>query len=189
VRAFSELDDSELHSVLADLAATAGERLAREGVPIEQQTTRYQVDLRYHGQGFEIPVELTADLLAGADLLAELGAAFDAEHKRLFSFLLTNEREVINLRVTVSGPRPDVAWRTLDEGGADPAQALLRRTEVWMDGRFASASIYDRDKLLAGNVVPGPAIVVEMDSTTLVLSGHAATVHPSGSLLIRPVED
>jgi N-methylhydantoinase A len=189
VRAFGDLDDAELHSVLADLAASAGDRLAREGVPVEEQTTRYQVDLRYHGQGFEIPIELTADMLDGPDLLAALGAAFDAEHKRLFSFLLTNEREVINLRVTVSGPRPDVAWRTLDEGTPDPGQALLRETEVWMDGAFVSASIYDRDKLLAGNVIPGPAIVVEMDSTTLVLSGHAATVHPSGSLLIRPVED
>jgi N-methylhydantoinase A len=189
VRAFSDLDDAELRAVLADLAATAGERLAREGVPREQQTVRYQVDLRYHGQGFEIPVELSAELLDGGDVLDRLGAAFDAEHKRLFSFLLTNEREVINFRVTVSGPRPDVAWATLDEGTPDPSQALLRETEVWMDDAFVSAPIYDRDKLLAGNVVTGPAIVVEMDSTTLVLAGHAATVHPSGSILIRPVED
>ena len=38
----------------------------------------------------------------------------------------------------------------------------------------------------AGDVITGPAIVTEMDSTTLVLPDHAATVHPSGSLLIRP---
>ncbi|HEX5400681.1 MAG TPA: hydantoinase/oxoprolinase family protein [Pseudonocardiaceae bacterium] len=189
VRAFSSLDDAELRSVLVDLAASAGDRLAGEGVPREQQTTRYQVDLRYHGQGFEIPVELASDVLDSGDLLDQLGALFDAEHKRLFSFLLTNEREVINLRVTVSGPRPDVAWRTLEPGTPDASGALLRETEVWMDGAFTSAAIYDRDKLLAGNVITGPAIVVEMDSTTLVLSGHAATVHPSGSILIRPVED
>jgi N-methylhydantoinase A len=46
--------------------------------------------------------------------------------------------------------------------------------------------VYDRGRLVAGNVISGPAIVTEMDSTTLVLAGHAATVHPSGSLLIRP---
>ena len=51
-----------------------------------------------------------------------------------------------------------------------------------------TARVYDRAKLRAGDVVTGPAIVTEMDSTTLVLPGHAATVHPSGSLLIRPVE-
>jgi N-methylhydantoinase A len=188
VRAFSATSDGELRGVLAELADSAAERLAAEGVPREAQTARYQVDLRYHGQGFEIPVELDAEVLAGGDVLTELGAAFDAEHKRLFSFLLGNEREVINLRVTVSGPRPEVAWRTLEEGTADPRQALLRETEVWMDGEYTEAAIYDRDKLLAGNVVAGPAIVVEMDSTTLVLPHHAATVHPSGSLLIRPLE-
>jgi N-methylhydantoinase A len=48
--------------------------------------------------------------------------------------------------------------------------------------------VYDRDRLLAGNVVPGPAVIAEMDSTTLVLPDHAATVHPSGSLLIRPLD-
>ena len=48
--------------------------------------------------------------------------------------------------------------------------------------------VYDRAKLRAGDVVPGPAIVTEMDSTTLVLPGHAATVHRSGCLLIRPVD-
>jgi N-methylhydantoinase A len=188
VRAFSATSDGELSGVLAELADSAAERLAAEGVPREAQTARYQVDLRYHGQGFEIPVELDAEVLAGGDVLTELGAAFDAEHKRLFSFLLGNEREVINLRVTVSGPRPEVAWRTLEEGTADPRQALLRETEVWMDGEYTEAAIYDRDRLLAGNVVAGPAIVVEMDSTTLVLPHHAATVHPSGSLLIRPLE-
>ena len=48
------------------------------------------------------------------------------------------------------------------------------------------AASSDRATLRAGDVIVGPAIVTEMDSTTLVLPGHAATVHASGSLLIRP---
>ncbi|TDB95266.1 hydantoinase/oxoprolinase family protein [Actinomadura sp. 7K534] len=188
VRQFSTLDNAELRTALQELADTAAARLESEGVPRDVQTQTYQIDLRYHGQGFEIPVEVDRAAVDG-DLLAELGAAFDAEHKRLFSFLLDNEREVINLRVTVSGPRPEVAWRTLAEGSGDPSAALVRETEVWMDGATRPANIYDRSRLLAGDVVTGPAIVVEMDSTTLVLPGHAATVHPSGSLLIRPTEE
>jgi N-methylhydantoinase A len=188
VRRFSTLDDAELRAVLAELADQAAARLEAEGVPRDTQTATYQIDLRYHGQGFEIPVEVDRESVDG-DLLTELGAAFDAEHKRLFSFLLDNEREVINLRVTVSGPRPEVAWRTLPEGTGDPSGALVRETEVWMDGASVPARIFDRAKLRAGDVVAGPAIVVEMDSTTLVLPGHAATVHPSGSLLIRPTEE
>ncbi|NEA21119.1 hydantoinase/oxoprolinase family protein [Actinomadura bangladeshensis] len=188
VRRFSTLDDDELRAVLAELADQAAARLESEGVPRGSQTATYQIDLRYHGQGFEIPVEVDRETVDG-DLLTELGAAFDAEHKRLFSFLLDNEREVINLRVTVSGPRPEVAWRTLPEGDGDPSAARVRETEVWMDGASVPAGIFDRSKLRAGDVVAGPAVVVEMDSTTLVLPGHAATVHPSGSLLIRPTEE
>lgn len=187
IRAFSTIDDTELRSALAELADSAAQRLSAEGVPPEDQTAKYQVDLRYQGQGFEIPVDLDAAALESGELLTTLGAAFDAEHQRLFSFLLKNEREVINLRVTVSGPRPDVAFQVLEEGGADPSAALISTSEVWMDGAYASAGIYERSKLLAGNVVPGPAVITEMDSTTLVLSGHAATVHPSASLLIAPV--
>ncbi|MEH3155464.1 MAG: hydantoinase/oxoprolinase family protein [Gordonia paraffinivorans] len=188
VRAFSDLDSAELRSVIADLADAAAAQLTEEGVARDEQTATYQVDLRYHGQGFEIPVDLDPDVLTGTgDLLAELGATFDGEHKRLFSFLLPNEREVINLRVTVSGPRPQVAFTELEQGSEDPSAALLRESQVWMDGGHTDAGIYDRSKLLAGNVVRGPAIVTEMDSTTLVLSGHAATVDPSGCLVIRPL--
>ncbi|WP_285187284.1 hydantoinase/oxoprolinase family protein [Rhodococcus sp. MEB041] len=186
IRAFSDTDDAELRTALAELATSAAARLSAEGVPADQQTAKYQVDLRYQGQGFEIPVDLDASALESGDLLSTLGTAFDTEHERLFSFLLKNEREVINLRVTVSGPRPDVAFQPLEEGGADPSAALVSTNDVWMDGEYAKAGIYDRAKLLAGNVVEGPAVITEMDSTTLVLSGHAATVHSSASLLIAP---
>ncbi|WP_328813756.1 hydantoinase/oxoprolinase family protein [Rhodococcus sp. NBC_00297] len=186
IRAFSDTDDAELRTALAELATSAAARLSAEGVPADQQTAKYQVDLRYQGQGFEIPVDLDASALESGDLLSTLGTAFDTEHERLFSFLLKNEREVINLRVTVSGPRPDVAFQPLEEGGADPSAALVSTNDVWMDGEYAKAGIYDRVKLLAGNVVEGPAVITEMDSTTLVLSGHAATVHSSASLLIAP---
>ncbi|ORI27075.1 hydantoinase/oxoprolinase family protein [Rhodococcus sp. 1168] len=187
IRAFSAIDNDELRTALAELAESAASRLTTEGVATEQQTAKYQVDLRYQGQGFEIPVDLDATALESGDLLSTLGIAFDEEHQRLFSFLLENEREVINLRVSVSGPRPDVAFQALDTGDEDPSAALESTNEVWMDGKFCSAGIYDRSKLLAGNIVTGPAVIKEMDSTTLVLSGHAATVHSSACLLINPV--
>lgn len=186
VRAFSDLDDTELRQALHELASAAAERLSAEGVPPESQTAKFQVDLRYHGQGFEIPVDLDPTAIGSGELLTTLGHAFDAEHQRLFSFLLKNEREIINLRVSVSGPRPEVAAQTLAAGDEDPSGALVTESTVWMDGRHVAARIYDRSKLLSGNVIVGPAVITEMDSTTLVLSGHTATVHPSASLLIEP---
>ena len=80
------------------------------------QIATYQVDVRYHGQGFEIPIDVEK-----LDLAA-LTAAFDAEHERLFSFLLTQDHELVNARATVTGPRPSVAPVTLPptEGPPEP---------------------------------------------------------------------
>ncbi|MCF2531495.1 hydantoinase/oxoprolinase family protein [Yinghuangia soli] len=186
VRRFSMLDSDDLRALLAELADAAGTRLAADGVPRALQHTVHEIDVRYHGQGFEIPVTLTDAMLKADDLLAAVGEAFDVEHERLFSFLLRNEKEIINLRVAVTGPRPNIAGRALAAGGTDPGGAFVRETEVWADGAYTRAAVYDRDKLQAGNVVPGPAIVTEMDSTTLVLPGHTATVDAGGCLLIRP---
>ncbi|GIF66617.1 5-oxoprolinase [Asanoa ishikariensis] len=188
IRRFSELSDDELRGIFEDLAESASATVEAEGVARADQTITYQVDIRYHGQGFEITVPAQVKDFDGAGAgLAALGAAFDAEHERLFSFLLKNEHELVSIRAAVSGPRPFVQATTLPEGGTDATDAVRTTTDVYVDGATVSATVYDRAKLRAGNVVTGPAIVTEMDSTTLVLPGHAATVHPSGSLLIRPV--
>jgi N-methylhydantoinase A len=185
LRRFGDLTSADLARILRELAAEAGARLTAQGVPDAEQTTAYQVDVRYHGQGFEIPVEVT-DL--DGDALDTLAAGFDAEHQRLFSFLLTTDHELVNARATVSGPRPQVAAAHLPDGDGDPAGALVDTRPVHVSGEWVPSRVYDRTKLRAGDVVAGPAIVTEMDSTTLVLPGHAATVHPSGSLLIQPEE-
>ena len=61
--------------------------------------------------------------------------------------------------------------------------ARFHDTKFYYEEEWHEAVIYDRGKLGVGTVVPGPAIVVEMDSTTLILPGHAATVDEVGNLL------
>ncbi|MEO8749562.1 MAG: hydantoinase/oxoprolinase family protein [Allobranchiibius sp.] len=187
VRKFSDLSDDILIEILAELAAAARVSLDDEGVDSSDQKVSYSADLRYHGQGFEIPVSIDIDAFDGAGAgIDSLRAAFDAEHERLFSFLLSNEQELVTVRATVSGPRPDFAAANLDEGGTDPSAAKVSDHEIWVDGATVEAVIYDRSLLKSGNVIEGAAVLTEMDSTTLVLPGYTATVHSSGSLLIRP---
>jgi N-methylhydantoinase A len=183
---FADLTGDGLADVLRELAAEAGGRLAEQGVDETDQTTTYQVDVRYHGQGFEIGVVVEPGWLDDPAALDRLSAAFDAEHERLFSFLLGTDHELVNARATVSGPRPEVAAVTLPDAEGDPEP--IDRHPIHVSGESVEAAIYDRTTLRAGHVITGPAVVTEMDSTTLVLPGHAATVHPSGSLLINPVE-
>ncbi|NPC43160.1 hydantoinase/oxoprolinase family protein [Nocardioides sp. zg-1230] len=189
VRRFSELTDDDLRAILDDLAASARGTLTAEGVPEDDLRVTYSADLRYHGQGFEIPVPVDIDAFDGSGGgLAALGKAFDTEHDRLFSFVLDAEHELVTLRATADAPRPEVGSVQLEDGGADPSAARVEQHRIWSDGAMVDADVYDRSLLLAGNVVTGPAVITEMDSTTLVLRDHAATVHPSGSLLIRPVD-
>lgn len=189
VRRFGELSDDSLKTMLDELAAEARTSLTTSGIAEEDHEITYSADLRYHGQGFEIPVVIDISSFDGeGGGLTALRAAFDVEHERLFNFLLSTEHELVTVRATASGPRPDVTAPTLADGGPSPAKALLGRHQVWVDGGQVDAGLYDRALLEAGNVVEGPAVVTEMDSTTLVLPGHAATVHPSGSLLIRPTD-
>lgn len=190
VRRFGELTDASMRALLTELADKARATLSGQGVAEADQRVVYAADLRYHGQGFEIPVTLDVDSFAdGTTGLDALRAAFDVEHERLFSFTLDAEHELVTVRATAHGPRPQVSAARLADGGADASAARSGATAIWVDGAETEAGVYDRALLLAGNVVTGPAIVTEMDSTTLVLPGHAATVHPSGSLLINPIEE
>ncbi|WIV53209.1 hydantoinase/oxoprolinase family protein [Amycolatopsis nalaikhensis] len=190
VRRFGEFTDASLRELLTELGDKARGTLVGQDVAESDIRVVYSADLRYHGQGFEIPVEVDITRFTGDGAgLDSLRGAFDAEHQRLFSFVLDNEHEVVTIRATAHGPRPRVASPKLADGGPDASAALRDRTTIWVEGGEVEAGVYERAKLLAGNVVTGPAIVTEMDSTTLVLPGHAATVHPSGSLLIRPVAE
>src|SRR5690606_2590375 len=188
IRRFSELTDDELRGMLLELAASAAEMVTAEGVSRAERAGPYHADIRYHGQGCEIAVRVDRGAVDGAGGgLRALGAAGDAEHRRLFSLPLRSEHELVSMRAAVSGPPPHVAATVLPDGGPDRGHARTGTPPVHVDGAPAQAAVYDRGRLLAGNVITGPAIATEMDSTTLVLPGHAATVHPSGCLLIRPI--
>lgn len=181
IRQFHETSDEEVRGLLVDLAEDAQQTLRAEGIADEDVEQTWNADLRYHGQGFEITIELEPD-----DGLDAVAARFDAEHERLFGFLLDVDHELVTLRATARGPRPNVAAEALT-GGGDASAAKIADTDIWVDGATVSAGVYDRAQLGAGAKVVGPAIVTEMDSTTLVLPDHEALVHEGGSLLITPV--
>ena len=186
LRRFADLSGTELADLLRELAESASTSLTEQGLDAAEQNVGYHVDVRYHGQGFEIPIVVDPQWLEDPDTaLSRLAASFDAEHDRLFSFLLSVDHELVNARATVTGPRPEVASIPLEEGDGTVTPASTQ--QIYVSGGMVEAGIYDRAALRAGDVVPGPAVITEMDSTTLVLPDHAAEVHSSGSLLINPV--
>jgi N-methylhydantoinase A len=182
----SETSLGEVQGLLAEMEAQVRAELAADGVPATDVETAFEIDVRYSGQAFEVPMTVTsADLISGG--LAALTQRFDDEHRRLFTFNMDTEHELVNLRATAMGGVVELPSQELPKGDGDPAQAKVRDHTLWMDGAPQPAVIYDRSRLEAGDVIPGPAIVVEMDSTTLIETRHQGLVDVHGNILITPV--
>ena len=180
-RMVTDTDDAEVGRVMDEIAGQVASELAAEGVPAAEQELRFEIDVRYAGQAFEVPLSVER-----GGTIAELMKRFDAEHLRLFTFNLPVSQELVNIRVVALGKAANVAAEAIERGDGNPAAARLYDQKVWMDGREQDAVIYDRARLRAGDRVTGPAVITEMDSTTLVLAGHTADVDAHGNILINP---
>jgi len=181
----SQTSSAEIAEVLKDMGEHVSDELRAEGSKKKDITITYQADIRYHGQAFEIPMTIT---LAGFKKsgLETLCDAFDEEHKRMFTFNMDAEHEVVNLRAVALGKALELPAMKIKKGNGNPKNALMRKTEVFIDGKMKKANIYDRDKLKAKDVIKGPAIIIEMDSTALVHADCTATVDAYGNIIINP---
>ncbi len=165
IRKFSETSKDDIAKQLKALAADAAKGLAGEKVAAADMEFGYQVDVRYHGQGLRLTVDVDLKRLEKEGLDA-IRQPFDAEHTRLFTFALPLEHEFVALRAVVQGKGINIKRQVIARGGASPAAAAVGKQKSYMDGKDCMATVYDRAKLKAGNRIAGPAIVMEMDSTT-----------------------
>jgi len=145
----------------------------------------YQIDIRYRGQGMRLTLPVSREELT-RDGLAGVTKRFDEMHTQLFTFALEAPHELVNLRAVVQGPETKVRAGQLPRGNGNPVDAVIDETTVFVDGADRAARVYDRAKLRAGDRIPGPAIVCQMDTTTLILPGHTGEVDAVANILIRP---
>lgn len=172
---------------MAELTAQASARLVADGVPSAQHHCVRIGECRYVGQGFELRAELPAGELTLANRQAMLDN-FHQEHRQLYGHAFEDQNvELITLRVIARVPEDPITWPTLaDAADANPTAAwLYSRRTVFDDGAAHETPRYARNRLRAGHIIEGPAIVVQIDSTTLIPPGWVANVHRSGNLHIR----
>lgn len=176
----------DLITELEQLRQRATESFKTDGISESELEISYQADFRYAGQAFQLSLGVTIDQLR-SDGLDALTDDFDRQHEQLFTFAHGRDHEIVIIRAVVKAKSSLTADLTeVREGKTELAMAKIHSTEVYVDENWHEAVIYDRSKLGTGTVVPGPAVVVEMDSTTLILPAHAATVDKVGNLLINP---
>ena len=185
VTMLKDIDLENLQADLVALEARASESLLSDGIAAEDLDVTYQVDLRYVGQAFQLSIDFSAAELAEKGLQLFIDE-FDREHTQLFTFALDEGHEVVMLRAIVSAKNDPIPELKTSATGGDLASAKLADTEFYYEGATHAAVIYDRAKLSTGLEVPGPSIINEMDSTTVVLPGYVASVDSVGNLLINP---
>lgn len=187
IRRFADTTTADLAKIYEELAAKALKTLAQQGVPDKECSVSCQADIRYQGQGLQLTVDFDLKALKKGDL-AIIGDPFDEMHKQLFTFALDSDKEIVNLRAVAQGKSAEIEARKLPKSGSrTPVNAAkLGNTTVFMDGKDMEATLYQRDKLKAGNKIQGPAVVLEMDSTTVILAGHTGNVDEFGNILIAP---
>jgi len=164
------------------LRARASESFEADGIPSDQQEVSYQADIRYAGQAFQLSLGVTVDEIE-AQGLAVLTDEFDRQHEQLFTFAHGKDHEIVMIRAIVKATSSLTAdLKEVSDKKTKLEDAKFHDTKFYYEQDWHDAVIYDRGKLGVGTVVTGPAIIVEMDSTTLILPGHAATVDAVGNL-------
>ena len=182
-RAFT-IDAERVHAAIARLD-DATESLKERDSSVERWHVERRVDVRYFGQ---ISGYLTLPVPDGDPVAAlrEIADGFGERHEREFGYALgpeIAEVELVNLRSALIGEVPNPP-----QPAFVPAQATRVREviPVWFpaEGAYLETAYVDRDAIGRADMIEGPAIVTEWDSTTVVPPGATAVLAPSGELVV-----
>jgi N-methylhydantoinase A/oxoprolinase/acetone carboxylase beta subunit len=178
--ALAGTDWDTVRTLIADMRAEGGRQLRGVGVGEEKLEVQLSADLRHRGQGETLVVSLGAGL--SAEPATQVEAAFEDRYVTLYGRRPPGvPLEVLAWRLRVSGPRPEVG---LGEGGAGAPSALKGRRKVWFPDQNdrIEVDVLDRYAVAPGDVLPGPAIFEEVESTAVVGPGASIRVIDGGSL-------
>ena len=157
-----------------------------EGFVAETLAFRYGLDLRYAGQAYELSLDFTEMPLDPAVIRRE----FDEAHERTFGHHSTEPVEVVSYRLgcvaPVAGLEADyfLGGKALPSPGGQAFQGQ-RPAYFWAEGKFMETPVYDRRSLAPGSEISGPAIIEQMDTTTVVEIGVKAFMDTCGNLILR----
>jgi N-methylhydantoinase A len=167
-----KLDKKKLRSLFDVIRKEAFELLRSENIPEDSIQYIYSLDMRYIKQYHEVNVEMTKDELERGDIESVV-SRFHPEHNRLYGYSLEEVGtpiELINLRLTSIGKTTKPKFRKEEYDELDPSKALKKKRKVYLPlkGAFEEVPVYDGHRLRYGNRVEGPAVIEQVNTTTIV---------------------
>jgi len=179
LRRVSDLEEGEIEDAFARLETAGRREIEREQIDADDLAFVRQLELRYVGQSYELAVP--------ADDVAAAVSGFHAEHDRAYGFSADEEPvELVNLRLTAVGRIAKPQLPLIDAQGA-PEPRTRRPVYFAESGDYVDCPVYDRYALGASAELMGPAVVEELDSTTVVHPGFRARVDDHGNLHLHAV--
>jgi len=172
--------------VFAELETSATTWLAEENVPPERRRVERFVEMRYTGQNHELAVPVPEGVIT-ADTVTQLTKRFAAEHERLYGYSAAEDAvQVVTFRVRAVGEVSRAELHRAPRGDADASAAVRATREVYLpeSGGSTPCPVYDRSRLNPGHRLEGPAVVEQMDTTTLLLPGDVAVVDELRNLVV-----
>jgi len=182
-RLLTEIGPDLVSEILAQQVADGKAMLARERVSVEALDCIHRADMQFQGQSHILTVALPrADVTPG-----ELRRLFEEAYWQRFGVELKEIRPVlVGLHTAVIGKRHPVRLAALAAGErrAALADACTETREVWFDGAHVATPVYRRDWMPAGAEFAGPAIVEQLDATSVIEPGNRVTVDALGNLVV-----
>ena len=177
------LEEGRVGAVFAQQIAKGRALLARENVAVERIVTLHRADMQFQGQSHILPVPIeSADITIDA-----LRAVFAAAYWKRFGVELPEIRPVlVNLHTAVIGQRRPVSLRAIAAMTPKATLDEARRTTrpVWFDGGWIETPVYVRALLPAEARFDGPAIVEQLDCTTVIEPGNEVALDAIGNLIV-----
>jgi len=185
IHPLDDIELSTLNRVYDRLERQAIDEMVGEGVAATDTVLMRTADMRYVGQGYELEIPVPAGPLGEAERGQIRQTFINAYRKAYGDAAAGGAPQLVNLRLAAIGgtSRPKIAAQPLHD--TDPSAAEKPSRQVYFGGVWLTTQIYDRGHLKPGNRVEGPAVIEQVDSTTVVPPGHTATVDVWGNLVIK----
>lgn len=178
----ADVDRDDLELRFRDLAEEASQRLRHEGVAPENAVLQRRISMRYLGQWRS----MTVDIGAGPDALDDAVQRFHEEHEREFAFRRDDAPvEIYQLALEAVGITPKPAFPSTAPVERAPGEPASRRPVWFEDTGWVTTPVHNRDDLPAGTTFHGPAVIDQLDSTTVVPPRCRAVIDQWGNILIH----
>ena len=180
-----------MQGIYDDLEREAVGEIEKLGFKKEEILRHYTIDMRYSGQAHEVVMEIPPEMMQGKmdkSGIEKLEAMFHERHRSLFGHASPESGvEFITLSVAAIGPIEKEEMYEIEEGREDPEHAMKGIRQVYFEEfkGYGDCKTYDRYLLKANNLIQGPAILEQMDTTIVIPPGQKAVVDRFGNIIME----